>query len=51
LQVKCKNCSVDMPEGEKCVFSVSKKTIGGEEYTFCCEFCAEEYERAVKKTR
>ncbi|MFQ5711766.1 MAG: transcriptional regulator [Candidatus Geothermarchaeales archaeon] len=43
----CEECEVEIPPLE-CVFAVHKRVIDGEEHLFCCERCADEYERRVK---
>ncbi len=45
---KCALCNVKI-DGEKCVFATQKRIINGEEYYFCCERHADEYEEKHKK--
>jgi len=46
--IKCAQCDVELSD-EKCVFAVYKRTTNGEEYYFCCENHADEFERKRKK--
>ena len=50
--VKCKICNAEISE-EKCVFTIHKRVIDGEEYHFCCELNAKEFQlkRNQKKDR
>jgi len=42
--IKCQQCSMKI--GDKmCEFAVHKSSKDGEEYIFCCEKCAEKYEK------
>lgn len=41
--IKCKQCNAKI-EDKKCEFAIHKRIRNGEEYTFCCEKCAETYE-------
>lgn len=45
--IKCEICNSEISE-EKCVFATCKKIINGEEYYFCSERHAEEFERKKK---
>ena len=45
--VKCEMCESDI-SGEKCMFAIYKRTIGGKEHYFCCESHAKEFERKAK---
>jgi YHS domain-containing protein len=47
--IKCDLCSVEICEPEKCMFAITKRTINGNEYFFCCEAHAKEFERKKKK--
>ena len=40
--IKCSLCDVDIDD--VCKFAVYKKVIDGEEYLFCCEKLANEYQ-------
>jgi YHS domain-containing protein len=45
---KCAVCNVEIG-GKKCVFAVHKRIVNGEEYYFCCESHADEFERKHKE--
>ena len=46
--IKCGTCDGEISE-EKCVFAIYKKNIDGKEYSFCCNRCADEFEKKQKK--
>jgi len=47
--IKCDLCNVEICEPEKCTFAITKRTISGKEYFFCCEAHAVEFEKKMKK--
>ena len=49
--VKCESCGAKIPKDEKCEFASYKRTIGGEQFIFCCARCANEYEKEQKARR
>ena len=49
--IKCKTCGAKIAEDERCELANYKRTIGGEEFVFCCVRCADEYEKRQKVGR
>jgi hypothetical protein len=49
--VKCQSCGAKITEDEKCELANYKKTIGEEQFVFCCAKCADEYEKRQKPRR
>ena len=49
--VKCESCGAKIPKDEKCEFASYEKTIGGEQFIFCCARCADEYEKKQRIKR
>lgn len=45
--VQCTQCDMKIT-GDKCKFAIYKRIIDKEEYVFCCEKCAEQYEKKKK---
>lgn len=45
--IQCAQCNVKITD-DKCEFAICKRVIDGEEYVFCCEKCAEQYEKKKK---
>lgn len=48
--IKCEFCNAEI-SGERCIFAIYKRTVGGEEYHFCCENHAREFERKQRKQK
>lgn len=46
--IKCKQCNVEISD-DKCKFAICRHVIDGEEYVFCCEKCAEQYEEGKRE--
>jgi YHS domain-containing protein len=46
--IKCEQCNVEI-SGDKCEFAIYTRVIDGEEYVFCCQKCAERYEKREGK--
>jgi len=42
--VRCKQCNVIVAD-DRCAFALHTRTTAGEKYIFCCEKCAEHYEK------
>jgi len=49
--IKCESCGAKIPKDERCELASYKKTIGGEQFIFCCARCADEYEKKQKAKR
>ena len=46
--IKCRTCGAKISEAERCELANYKRTIGGEQFIFCCARCADEYEKKMK---
>lgn len=46
--VQCEQCNIEI-QGDKCEFAVYTCVIDGKKHVFCCEKCAERYEKKKKK--
>jgi YHS domain-containing protein len=46
--VRCEFCKAEVPK-EACRLAAYRAVIGGKEYVFCCQKCAQRYERKKKK--
>lgn len=42
--IRCEQCNMKMA-GDGCEFAVYARVVDGEKHTFCCEKCAERYEK------
>jgi YHS domain-containing protein len=42
--IRCELCNVKIA-GDKCELAAHTKMINGKEHTFCCETCAQHYEK------
>jgi len=49
--IKCRTCGAKIPGDERCELANYKRTIGGEQFVFCCARCADEYEKKQKAMR
>lgn len=46
--VQCVQCNMEIAD-DRCQFAVYTRVIDGKEYVFCCEKCAEQYEKKKKE--
>ena len=42
--IQCEQCNVKI-SGDRCEFAVHTRVVDGEKHVFCCERCAERYEK------
>jgi hypothetical protein len=42
--IRCEQCDMKVA-GDKCEFAVHARVVDGEKHVFCCEKCAERYEK------
>jgi len=45
--IRCEFCKGDIPL-ELCKIAAVSRVIDGKKYTFCCEVCAQRYQRTKK---
>ena len=45
--IQCEHCKVKI-SGEKCAFAIQTRVIDNKEHVFCCEKCAEWFEKKKK---
>lgn len=45
--VRCEFCKIEIPL-ETCQLAAYRTVIGDKEYVFCCEKCAQRYQKAKK---
>lgn len=45
--IQCEHCKTKI-SGEKCSFAMQTHVIDNEEHVFCCEKCAERFEKKGK---
>jgi YHS domain-containing protein len=42
--IQCEQCKMKIP-GDKCEFAAYRCVVDGEEHVFCCQKCAERYQK------
>jgi len=47
--VRCEFCKTEIPLGA-CQLAAYRTVIDGKQYIFCCEICAQRYQKARKKS-
>ena len=47
--VRCEFCKIEIPPGA-CQLAAYRAVIDGKQYVFCCEKCAQRYQKTRKKS-